>query len=81
MCDEAVEQNSSQDLACDGQQEDSTMIVAGLAVSFAFVEVYDGGVLEVLWHCLVLPDELKQLVKFLNQEHTTLFVDLSWDGV
>ena len=40
------------------------MIVADLAVSFAFVEVDDGSVLEVLWHCLVLPDELKQLVKF-----------------
>ena len=81
MCDEAVEQNSSQDLARDGQQGDSTMIVTGLAVSFAFVEVCDGGILEVLWHCLVMPDELKQLMKFLSQDHTALFVDLSWDGV
>ena len=57
------------------------MIIADLAVSFALVEVDDGGVLEVLWHCLVLPDELKQLVKFLDQGHTSLIVDCSWDRI
>ena len=57
------------------------MIVADLAVSFAFVEVDDGGVLEVLWHCLVLSDELKQLLKFLDQGHTSLLKDFRWDGI
>ena len=48
MVMEAIQNYSSQDLACDGEERDSTVAVPCLAVSFVFVEVNNGGILEVL---------------------------------
>ena len=59
MYNGTIEENSCQNLAYDGQQGNSTIVSAGLVISFVFVQVYDGGILEVLWHCLMLPDELE----------------------
>ena len=57
------------------------MIIAGLAVSFSLVKMYDGGIFEVLWEYPLLPDEVEKLMEFLSQNPAALFIDLSWDRV
>lgn len=49
MLDKAVEEHSGKNLAGGyGQKRCTSVIVTGLAVSFPFVEVYNGGILKVL---------------------------------
>ena len=43
--------------------------------------MYDGGILEVLRKCLMLPYDLEELMEFLNQCPVALFVDLNWNRV
>ena len=81
MFDESVLDNPSQPLACDGDKGNTTVVVTGLSVSLSSVQVEDGGVLEVLRHFPLVPDELEQVMKFLDQGHSLFFVDFSWDGV
>ena len=81
MRNEAVQQNSGQDLACDGEQGDTTVIVASLSISFPFVEVHDGRISEVLRDSLLLPYELEELMELLQQGPAAFLVDFGWDGV
>ncbi len=48
MAKQAAEEDAGQDRACYGQKGDSTVVVAGLAVSLAHVDVDDCGVTEFL---------------------------------
>ena len=57
------------------------MVVTGLPVSFSFVQMDYQGILKVLGHCLLLPDELEQLAELFSQGSASFFVDLGWDGV
>lgn len=48
MYSEMVQENSSQNLSCNGQQGNSTVVIIGLAVSFTFVQVDDGSIFKIL---------------------------------
>ena len=61
--DESVQENLSQRLTCDGEKGNATVIVAALSVCLSFPQVDDGGVLEVLRHLTLLPDELEQMME------------------
>ena len=47
-----VEKNAGQDLACYGQEGDSSVVVAELAISCAVVDVDYCGIPEFLWQLL-----------------------------
>ena len=49
MVEEAVEQHAGEDLASSREKGDTTMIVAGMLVSFALVDVDDCGVSELFY--------------------------------
>ena len=66
MFDESAQENPSQRLACDGEKGNARMFVTGLSVSLLFIQVDDGGVLEVLRHLALVPDELEQVIEFLD---------------
>ena len=58
---ESVEENSCKDFACDGEQRNTSVIVAGLSVTFILVQVYNRGILKVLWQYPFLPYKSKKL--------------------
>ena len=64
MFDESVQENLSQHLACNGENGNSTVVVTGLSVFLSFVQVDNGGVLEVLRHLPLVSDELEQVMEF-----------------
>ena len=49
MHQEAVEQDTGQDLAGDGQEGDSAMVVARLAVVLPLLQVNNSGIAKLLW--------------------------------
>ena len=71
---EAVEEDSGEDLASYGQQRYTPVIVAGLALIFRFVKVYNGGVLEVLGYDAFLSHGLEDVYQFLGEDRASLRV-------
>ena len=57
------------------------MVIAGLAIPFPLIQVYDGGLFELLGDRLFLPHDVEELMELCCQSRATLLVDLSWDGV
>ena len=68
---ETIEEDSGEDLASYGLQRYTPVIVAGLAVTFRVVKVYNGGVLEVLRHDAILPYGLEDVYRFLGEDRTS----------
>ena len=62
MFNEPVQQDSCQNFARNREQRYASMVVAGLAISFALVEMYDGRIFEVLGERLLLPYKKEKLV-------------------
>ncbi len=78
---QAFEEAAGQDLACYGEKGDSTVVVAGLAVSPALVNVDDCGSPEFFWQLLLVPHGLVQSCQLVNDGCTTGLVNLSRNGV
>ncbi len=78
---QAVEEDAGQDLACYGQKGDSTVAVAGLAVSFALVNVDGCGIPEFLWQLVLVPHCFVQSFQLVSDGRTTGLVNLSRNGV
>uniref|UniRef100_A0A183TQB9 VPS13 domain-containing protein n=1 Tax=Schistocephalus solidus TaxID=70667 RepID=A0A183TQB9_SCHSO len=57
---QAIEKNAGEDLSGDVQQRDSTVVVAELAVPFLLVEVYSGGIFEILGDLSLSPNLLEE---------------------
>ena len=68
---EAVEEDSGEDLASYGQQRYTPVIVAGLALIFRFVKVYNGGVLEVLGYDAFLSHGLEDVYQFPGEDRAS----------
>ncbi len=77
MAKQAVEEDAGRDLACYGQKGDSTVVVAGLAVSLALVNVDYCGVPEFLLQLLLVPHGLVQSCQMISDGCTTGLVNLS----
>ena len=51
------------------------MVVTGLSVAFLLVQVYNRGILEVLWQNLFLPYEGEQLSQPIDKNISATFVN------
>ena len=78
---QAVEKDAGQDLACYGPEGDSSVVVAGLAISFALVDVDNCGVPKFLWQLLLVPHGLVQACQLIVKGCTTGLVHLSKNGI
>ena len=56
------------------------MVVTDLRISFPFVKVDNGSILEVLWDSLLSSHALKQLCQFFCHWKSTSFIDELEDG-
>ena len=59
------------------------MVITGLGSRFPLIQVYDGGLVELLGDRLLLPHELGQMMDgaLLSKLCHPLCLDLGWDGV
>lgn len=81
MCFEMVQQNPGKYLSCSGEQAYASLVAANLVIPFAFVQMGDGHIFELLGDYLLLSHQKKQLMEFFNQSCATFLVDLNWNGV
>ena len=70
MVKQTVE-GTGQDLACYGQEGDSSVVVTGLAISCALVDVDYCSVSEFLWQLLLVPHGLLQACQLIVDGCTT----------
>lgn len=75
MVVEAIHKN----LAGDGQQRASTMVVANLAVSLIFINVDDGHVIGVQWNRFVFRYDFDNSQKVLCQGSASYRLLLGWN--
>ena len=68
---QTVEKDAGQDHACYGQEGDSSVVVAGLAISFALVDVDYCGFPEFLWQLLLVPIGLVKAFQLIVDGCTT----------
>ena len=74
-------EGTGQDLACYGQEGDSSVVVAGLAIFFAPVHEDYCGVPEFLWQMLFVPHGLVQACQLIVDGCTTGLKHLSRNGI
>ena len=78
---QTVEKDGGQDLACYGQEGDSSVVVAGLAIFFVPVDVDYCGVPESLWQLLLVLNGLVQACQLIIDGCTTGLEHLSMNGI
>ena len=66
MCCETIQEDPGKYLAHDGEQGYASMVIAGLAIPLPLIQVYDGGLFELLGNRYLLPHELQQLVELCH---------------
>ena len=76
-----IVEGTGQDLACYGQEGDSSVVVAGLAISCALVDVDYCGIPEFLWQLLLVPHGLLQACQLIVDGCTTGLEHLSRNGI
>ena len=54
-----VQHDTGQYLACNAEEADPAVVVAGWAITLVFVQVDDVGIPEVLWELTIGPEHLK----------------------
>ncbi len=74
MLKEAVEENTGEDLPSNGQDRYTSVVVAGLAVTFPLVDVDQGGIFQPLRDLSFTPHGLEELCQFLPQCRPSCFV-------
>ena len=78
---QTIEKAAGQDLACYGQEGDSPVVVAALAISFALVDVDYCGVHEFLWQLLLVPHGPVQACQLIFDGCTTELERLSRNDI
>lgn len=78
---QAIEEDTCQDLASYRQKGYSSMVVARLSVSFPFVDVDDCCISELLWQGLLVPHGLEEAGQLAADVIAAHLVHLSWNGV
>ena len=78
---QTVEKDAGRDLACYGHEGDSSVLVDGLAISFALVDVEYCAIPELLWQLLLVPHGLVQACQLIVDGCTTGLEHLSRNGI
>ena len=76
-----VQHDKGQYLACNAEEADPAVAVAGRAITLVFVQVDDVGIPEVLWELTIDPEHLEHPGKVSDKSFTTGFEHLSWYSI
>ena len=81
MVQQAVQEDTGQDLASYGQEVYASVVVVGLAITFPLVDMGNRGIPERLRKLMLIPDGLKQARQLFQNGLTAFLVDLCRDGI
>ena len=69
-----LRRNPGEDLSCYTKERNAFVVVTGLAIALPFVEVYNGGVIEILWDGPLCPHSLNELCDYgFDQQKLILY--------
>ena len=68
-----VQHDTGQYLACNAEEADPAVVVAGWVITLVFVQVDDVGIPEVLWELAIDPEHLEHPGKVSDKGFTTGF--------
>ena len=76
-----VQHDTGQYLACNAEEADPAVVVAGWAITLGFVQVDDVGIPEVPWELAIDPEHLEHPGKVSDKGFTTGFEHLGWYSI
>lgn len=79
--DESVQVDVVEDLACNGEEGDTPIILTVCFAAFVLVQHHNQGISKVIRHLFMFPDSLNDAMENLNCSWSSSFMYFWWDAV